>query len=79
MWLFVVCSPLSDVLLLSVIVLDCAGLQDVGGPLLWACLGERFCELVQIVRPAPVSSSLSGSAIRDCQFGRCSFFLALHT
>ena len=48
MWLFVVCSLLSDVLLMSVIVLDCAGLQDVGGPLLWACLGERFCELVQL-------------------------------
>ena len=54
MWLSVVCSPLSDALLLSVIVLDCVGLQDVGGPLSWACLGERFCGLVQIVRPAPV-------------------------
>ena len=65
MWLFVVCSPLSDALLLSVIVLDCVGLQDVGGRLSWACLGERFCGLVQIVRPAPVSSTLSVSAICD--------------
>ena len=40
------------------------GLQIVEGPLLWACHGELFCELAQIVRPAPVSSSLSGSAIR---------------
>ena len=71
MWLFVVCSPLSDVLLLSVIVLDCVGLRDVGGPLSWACLGERFCKLVQIVRPTPVSSSLSESAICNRQFGRC--------
>ena len=36
------------------------GLQIVEGPLFWACYGERFCELAQIVRPAPVSSSLSG-------------------
>ena len=47
MWLFVACSPLSDALLLSVIVLDCVGLQNVGGRLLWACLGGRLCELVQ--------------------------------
>ena len=55
------------------------GLQIVEGPLLWACLGERFGELAQILRPAPVSSSLSESLIRDCQFGRCSCFLAHHT
>ena len=35
------------------------GLQIVEGPLFWACYGECFCELAQIVRPAPVSSSLS--------------------
>ena len=55
------------------------GLQIVEGPLSWACHGELFCELAQIVRPAPLSSSLSESLICDGQFGRCSCFLALHT
>ena len=44
-----------------------------------ACLGELFCQLLQTVGAAPVSSSVSESLIRDFQFGRCSVFLDLQT
>ena len=71
-------APIEKFLVVVIwLVLGCVGAQDVGKSLSWACHGYPACQLLQTVVPAPVSSSLLESLIRDFQFDRCSLLLDL--